>query len=204
MDEKRIIKANGFKLIHLDSQLVPLYADAIHRNDVQSGELTSIISCHFLTPSYVVAYLYSMVKIGKWEDNSFQFYESECLEKDHILKLRVFNSEQELLVWKSGSSLKARLRKDNLNGNSSYAVVADQVLAGTQTKPLNNGWIRVWEERGGSLELPFPNVYVNVKEKPDKRIHIRTYNYIGETPAYQATYVDCRFVGFTDGENFLL
>lgn len=199
MDEKLIMEANGIKLITMDTHLIPLYQD-VNRNDVQSGQLTSLISNHFHNFAYIAAYLYSKIKIGKWENNDFQFYESEGLNEAHILKLRVFNQQQELLVYKSSGSLKARLRKDNLNGSGSYAVIADQVLAGAQTKPPNNGWIQVRHKRGGSLELPLLNAYVI---SSDKRIYIRTYNYIGETPVYQATYEDCRFVGFTDGEHFL-
>lgn len=127
-------------------------------------------------------------------------------DEAHILKLRVFNQEQELLVWKSGNTLKARLRKDNLNGKNCYAVVADHVLAGTRTKPLENGWIRIREKlRGGALTLPFQDAYVDTEKEPDKRIFIRTYNYIDENQVYQSTYVDCRFVGFrfTSGTKFL-
>ena len=47
---------------------------------------------------------------------------------------------------------------------------------------------------------------MDTEKAPDKRIFIRTYNYIDENDenqVYQSTYADCRFVGFTDGTNFL-
>lgn len=204
MDEKRAIKANGLELIQLDSQVLPLYPGNPEQKEVQHGQLIPIISRDFHShPTYVVAYLYSAVIIGKWENDSFLFYEPKNFDEAHILKLRVFNQYQELLVWKSGNTLKARLRKDNLNGRSCDAVVADHVLAGTRTKPLENGWIRIREERGGALTLPFQDAYVDTEKAPDKRIFIRTYNYIDENQVYQSTYADCRFVGFTDGTNFL-
>lgn len=206
MDEKLTINANGLKLIPLKSRVISLYPDDPERNNVQPGQLLSLASRFFKSQAWIIAYLYSSVIVGKWENNSFLFYEPKKFDESRILKLRLFDRDQELFVWKSGTVLKARLRRDDPEGANHYAIIADHVLSGTKSKILENGWIRIWENRGGMLNLPLKNAYVDSENNPKKRIHIRTNNYIGDNEAYQSTYMDCRFVGFTEGEGteFLL
>lgn len=205
MDGKRTVKANGLELIQLDSHILPLFMDNPERNEIQPDQLIPIISTNFNSAAYVLAYLYSAVIVGKFENNEFIFYEPKKFDETHILKLRVFHQEQELLVWKSGNTLKARLRKDDFKGATCEAVVADHVLSGTKTESLGNGWIRISKKRGGVLDLPLQNGYADGEKA---RIFIRTYNYltdISENKAWQSTYCDCRFAGFTQGpdSNFL-
>jgi CRISPR-associated protein (TIGR03984 family) len=81
-------------------------------------------------------------------------------------------------------------------------VVANQVLFGTRKgKNCNERFTEITEDRGTSLILPFANFSVDDKRN---RIHIKTHNYVGYNTVNQAIYVDCRFVGFTDGNGKVL
>ncbi|ETR64861.1 MAG: hypothetical protein OMM_15233, partial [Candidatus Magnetoglobus multicellularis str. Araruama] len=113
MDGKITPPANGLKLINLKSRVIPIYPDSPKRNGIKPNELLPLITKNFVSNAYVIAYLYSYVMVGKWENNSLLFHDPQQFDESKILKLRVFNREQELLVWKSGNELKARLRKDD-------------------------------------------------------------------------------------------
>jgi len=63
---------------------------------------------------------------------------------------------------------------------------------------LGNGFTRIFEKRGTEIILPFTGL--DVKDKTEgKRVFIQIRNYINYNKASQATYIDCRFVGFYNG-----
>jgi len=193
MEEKCKLEANGLKLIELHSHAEPI-------DDIDSDKLDAVIRENFAGRCYVVAWLDYKVLIGIWEDEAFHFYGGEQFEEKYIQRLRVFNQQKEFHVWRSNGRLKGRLRTDNLSGTGSTVVVAHQVLFGTTARALNAHFTEISERRGTKLILPFSNVKVDDKQN---RVFIKTHSYITFNPVHQATYSDCRFVGFTDGQKAL-
>ncbi|MBP6738782.1 MAG: TIGR03984 family CRISPR-associated protein [Leptospiraceae bacterium] len=152
------------------------------------------------TTFYFVAYLDYAVIIGKYENEKlFLPHDKELLPK-FIQKIRIFNQSKELYIWRTSQNgervFKGRLREDNSNNSGSKEiefVQADQVLFGTTSINVNNDFAKLTEDRGTEVVLPFTNINV---DNQDKRIAIRTRNYIGYNEIGQAGYVDCRFVEF--------
>lgn len=193
MEEKCNLEANGLKLIELHS-----YAEPV--NDIDRDKLYVVLRENFAGKCYVVAWLDYKVLIGTWEDEAFHFYKGEQFEQKFIQRLRVFNQQKEFLVWRSNGRLKGRLRTDDFSGTGTTAVVAHQVLFGTTSQALNAHFTEISEVRGTKLILPFSNVKVDNKRS---RVFIKTHNYVTFNAVHQATYSDCRFVAFTDGQTAL-
>jgi len=194
MDTKCQLEANGLKLIELHSAAAPFEV-------IDKAKLNDILANNFAQKSFAVAWLDYKVLIGTWENGDFHFYNNEKFEPKYTQRLRVFNQEKELLAWRSNGSLKGRLRKDDLAGTGSMAIIAQQVLFGTLAKSLDAHFTEISEARGTNLNLPFANLRVNDKRD---RIFIKTHNYIKPNAVHQMSYFDCRFVAFTDREKTLL
>jgi CRISPR-associated protein (TIGR03984 family) len=97
------------------------------------------------------------------------------------------------LIWRTNSGFKGRLRTDN-EGTKTDIIVAYQVLFGTQKgENANEHFTEIKEARGTYLTLPFGNLIIDDKRN---RICIKTHNYVGYNAVNQASYTDCRFVGF--------
>jgi len=86
--------------------------------------------------SFVVAYLDYKVLIGKFTNGSFSFFNNETIEPNILQRIRIFNKNEELLLWRSEGILKGRYRKDD-DGVEVWAVDNYQVLFGTNY-PKNN------------------------------------------------------------------
>jgi CRISPR-associated protein (TIGR03984 family) len=190
MDENLSLETNGLKLIELDSNAEPI-------NDIDRDQLNAVLRENFAGKCYVVAWLDYKVLIGTWENEAFHFYQDEPFEHKFIQRLRVFDREKEIHVWRSHGRLKGRLRTDELSGTGVTAVVAHQVLFGTRHEVLSDHFTEIREQRGTKLILPFSNLTVDDKEN---RVRIQTHNYVRFNPVHQATYCDCRFVAFTEGQ----
>lgn len=161
--------------------------------------LKDIISQRMPGKSYVVAYLDYKVLIGTFDTTGFHFYDGKTFintfKPEYIQKLRIFNKTQEIFIWRSSEGLKGRLRIDE-TGDTAEVVDACQVLFGTKAEPLDGGFTKITENRGTELTLPFSNLSINEDYKRN-RVFIKTRNYIGYNEVNQATYIDCRFVGFS-------
>ena len=93
--------------------------------------------------AWFIAYLYHRVVIGKITDGKFDYFPDEKIPNDvtklNILKLRVFNEDAELFVWKTNlDGYRARLRTDG-QGPEQGIVEAKQVLFGTKAEQLTSG-----------------------------------------------------------------
>ncbi|RLC16534.1 MAG: TIGR03984 family CRISPR-associated protein [Deltaproteobacteria bacterium] len=187
------MKENGLELIELGSA-----SKAIDK--ISEGNIQSVLSGIFEEKSFAVAYLDYKVLIGTWENSTFLFYQGETFENKHIQKLRVFNRDKEVLIWRSNGRFKGRLRVDE-NGSGTDVVIARQVLFGTRLeKSCNGNFTEITEDRGTKIILPFTGINIDDKQN---RICIETYNYVGYNAVCQATYTDCRFVSFCDAEKDL-
>jgi CRISPR-associated protein (TIGR03984 family) len=184
-------RETGLKRIDLDSHTEPI-------SDIDRDKLDMVLRDNFSAGGYVVAWLDYKVLVGTWENGAFHFYRDETFEHKFIQRLRIFNQQKEVHIWRSNGTLKGRLRTDELSGEGVTAVVAHQVLFGTTGRPLNAHFTEISEVlRGTKLILPFLNIEVNAKQD---RVCIKTHNYVKFNPVHQATYCDCRFVAFTDGQ----
>ncbi len=163
------------------------------------AELEEKVREIFNDNGFVVAYLDYKVLIGKFDEGVFVFYDNESFEPRYLQKLRVFNEDKELLLWRQSEDLfRMRLRIDKEGKPMDY-VTARQVLWGTKSEDLGGSWCRIYEERGTELILPVEDPKLVGKEGK-RRVKILTYNYIDFNEVGQAGYVDCRFVRFEGGE----
>jgi CRISPR-associated protein (TIGR03984 family) len=187
-EKKSLDKANGLELYLIKSKAEPL----------SINNLEHALSL-FNSTGYAVAYLDYKVLIGKVNNNGFEFFNNEKIEEKYIQKLRLFNDDKELLIWRDNNGLKGRLRIDG-EGEETFVVDACQVLWGTKKDELGNGWIKLFEDRGTELILPYDEgVIIDNKRN---RLFIMTRNYISFHPeTNQATYFDCRFIKFTNKQS---
>ncbi len=153
---------------------------------------------------WFIAYLFHRVVIGRIKNGEFKYYpdtkNSNDVTLSNLQKLRVFNKDIELFVWRTNlGGYKARLRNDN-EGAEQGAVDAWQVLFGTKANPTNdNNYSVLTEERGTEIILPLSDLGIKESEINDKKgrlcVHTRSYiGFIEDTG--QATYEDVRFVEF--------
>jgi len=170
------------------------------------GEIENLFDAakeHIQKKSSVVLYLDYEVKIGEFENGSFRFFNEDSFDPKYVQRLRIFNKDEELYIWRSGDKIFGRLRKDG-EGEETTIVDVNQVLFGTKAVH-ENGWTRLWEERGTFLIIPGEFE----ADEHKKRVALRTRNYIEymEVKSFpkvretmlapqQATYRDCRFVEF--------
>ncbi|MFW0884778.1 CRISPR-associated protein Csx19 [Candidatus Acidulodesulfobacterium sp. H_13] len=139
--------------------------------------------------SNVVAYLDNEVLIGRYDGN-FSFPEDKRIEKRFIRRLRIFNKDEELHLWRSNGRLNGRYRSDS-EGEETYAIEANQVIFGTKAEICNEYTI-LTEQRGTKITIPGKWETDNKR----MRVAIKTRHYIGYKNGYQAAYVDVRFVKF--------
>lgn len=152
--------------------------------------------------AWFIAYLFHRVVIGRVIDGQFVYYKQT--DKDvtlsNIQKLRVFNKDAELFVWRTNkSTYKARLRKDG-EGEEQGVVDARQVMFGTEVKPAKNdvNYSCLKESRGTEIILPLKDLGIsNSMINAEKgRLCIHTRSYIGYIDDMLASYEDVRFVEF--------
>ena len=139
--------------------------------------------------SFVVAYLDYKILFGKFENDKFVFFNTEKIDIKLIQKVRVFNKDEELYLWRSGKDLCGRVRDDkHLEYEDSI-----QVLVGAKDEEVDADWCLVKESlKGVRFYLP-GNFEINDEKS---KVGIKVRNYIDYTENSLATYVDFRFVEF--------
>ena len=181
------MKTNGLSYLNLKTSSTPVIVNS--DQDILDNSPEG---------AWFVAYLYHRVVIGKFENKQLVYYKQKNndVKLSNILKLRVFNEDSELFVWKTNlGGHRARLRSDG-TGTEQGIVETKQVLFGTEAKPLTDDPVYsvLTEKRGTEIILPIPNLKINDKKN---RMCIKTRSYIGYIEKTgQATYEDVRFVKF--------
>ena len=190
------MKANGLELKKIKTVVQEPKHEDLELKENLDEQLKPWFEERFKKKSYIVSYLDYKVLIGTWENGKCHFHEDGTINPKYIRKLRLFNEDEELFVWRSSDSLNGRYRKDE-EGDETDVVDAKQVLFGTDTDKddLKDGFTRISEKRGTKIVLPFSGLDVKNKTE-DKRVFVQTRNYIGYNDVHQATYIDCRFMGF--------
>lgn len=201
MKNKELILSSG------DSHVRNL--EIFELSDLESFK--SVIKANFVQEGICVFYLDYVVLIGKYDGKDFHFYQNEklephLLEPHFIQKMRLFDEDQELYLWrKNKNQFRGRLRIDGI-GEKTDVVDVEQVLWGTRSKSLGN-YIELCEDRGTKIILPFKNIKIDAQKDPKDRIRILTRNYVSydtNSSYEQAGYVDCRFVAFKNSRGDLL
>lgn len=184
------METNGLELIEIGSTVTRPFESKPDENP------EDVLMENIKEKSFAVVWLDYKVLIGTWDGKDFQFYDNKPFENKYLQRMRVFNKDREMLIYRTGNGFKGRLRIDDKNGTDYWVIVAKQVLFGTKKgEKCNNNYTEITEKRGTSLVLPFGGLDVDDKKE---RIFIKTHNYIDYNAVNQATYVDCRFVDFTD------
>ncbi len=174
-----------------------------------TDELAAFIGCNFTGSGFCVVYLDYRVFVGRYEKKDEQeeaggqmfFYRNRQVEPRFLKRLRVFNQERELFIWRAQGGFRWRLRIDDGTGDTQDGgkevdvVEAEQILWGTRAESICEGWTRIYEDRGTEIILPGENLNVDL----DNRVKLVTRNYIEYNDLGQAGYVDCRFVKFNWG-----
>ncbi len=193
------LKANGLSLKRADSAeeifegIKSLEEGLAKLSPDASFDLLAYLDYRVLTGTYTTG-----------QPPGFQFpKKDDTLEDKYIQKIRIFNENEELLLWRAEGGFNGRLRRDDDTGNSNAFVEANQIVFGTQSEKLAK-FTRLWEERGTEFFVPGDLPVDTEKISLQQRVAIQTRNYIGHIgesggtglePA-QATYIDCRFVKF--------
>ena len=191
------MEENGLKLIKTGSTVTCPFESKPDENP------EDVLIENIKEKSFAVVWLDYKVLIGTWDGKNFQFYADETFENKYLQRMRVFNKDREMLIYRTGNGFKCRLRIDDKDGKETEAIVAKQVLFGTKKDESckDSSYIKITEERGTSLVLPFGGI--DKVDDKEKRIFIKTHNYIDYNAVNQATYVDCRFISFCDNETDL-
>jgi len=193
-EENKMGPINGLEMLEIKTEATTVSAIS------NLNEINKYIKSY----SYVVAYLDYKVLIGSYSSGSFNFPVDKLDELKYIQRMRIFNKNEELLIWRSNGEWKGRYRKDDINGKGTNVVDNNQVLFGTRYPdekhpPLENLTI-ITEDRGTEIKLPFKVESLDEKKNKKNRVKIKTRNYIDFNETHQATYVDSRFIEFTFGE----
>lgn len=143
--------------------------------------------------------LFKNAKAVVWYFDKIQFYKidtylwnSSLRDFNEIVRLRLFDSEKELHLWRSNSVLQGRFRIDG-KGESIEYIETRPYLNGTTFNQTFYGII-VTEDKGINYELPY--VELNDLIGTKNRIALVTRNYIGYSEIRQAGIIDFRFVDF--------
>lgn len=186
--------SSGFELISLLSRVDPIK----HIEILDYNQLSDQISKYIDGNGWVVAYLDYKVLVGRFENRLFSFFRGEIFEPKFMQKIRVFNDERELFIWRQGHDYKARLRVDG-EGEKEECVEARQIIWGTEILCKEDGWTVITEKRGTEIALPLPDLEVG--EENNRRAVLVTRNYIDYKNGCLAGYVDCRMVRLEEGFN---
>ena len=162
-----------------------------------AADVVAVIEKHLINmkSGFAVCWLYHAVLIGSVKDGTLNFHQGVLPDYPRdLLQLRLFDSGQEMFIWRDGSgSFRFRLRQDGTGSELEY-VDAEQLLCGTRGMPLGNGWIELSEDRGVRLVIPVGEEYVPHQDYEFAgRYALITRNYIDYNEIGQAGYVDCRF-----------
>lgn len=149
---------------------------------------------------YIVCWLDYAVLFGIIKNGEIKFYNNELPDfNKYLQKLRVFNDQSELYIWRSGDKFKFRYREDgvsNEDGEKVEYIDADQVMYGSKFNPKDE-FIEVSEKRGIRYKVPrelIGNYSAEDLDNNKKRLVLHTRNYIGYNEIGQAGFIDSRFL----------
>ncbi|MEE9373385.1 MAG: CRISPR-associated protein Csx19 [Saprospiraceae bacterium] len=141
--------------------------------DTENRNKDIVESVKKIEKGFIVLWTYQELIVDKIEDGEVGIINWESIDRNDIVRIRIFNENVEHHYWRSGIELKCRERIDNMDYEETQMAVV-----GTIKKQLQ-----------GLGE--FKTIDTN-KEK----IGIKTYHFYEANKIGQVGYVDMRFVGF--------
>lgn len=167
---------------------------------------------HIDTAMFAVAYMDNGIFIGKFDKNAyvFKFYNNYPLKMEYLQKIRIFNENEELNVWRTFDGDRNFIygfrhiydidNADTASNNAEdgdvrpyYCKDVNQILLGTKIINIEERFVELNEERGLSIVMPNEGFKV---DDGKNRIAIKTRNYIDFGRNFIASYIDARFLKF--------
>jgi CRISPR-associated protein (TIGR03984 family) len=145
---------------------------------------------------FIVCWLDQKILFGRIVDSRPVFQSGEELSSltNYIMKLRAFNEDAEIYLWRAQQGgFSFRLRNDGV-GNPGEYIDAAQLLLGTRSEDLRDGFVRIKEDRGTDFVLPSELLSGHHLDERKNRLVLHTRNYIGQNSIGQVGYVDSRFM----------
>lgn len=155
------------------------------------NQINNVISKKFAENGLIVVWLNYSILFGILKEGKMNFYQGRMPDwKKHLIRIRVFNEQKELLIWKSNRNFKYRLRVDELKRKETEFIDAEQIIWGTKSVLLEGGFSKIQEDRGVEFIVPFSNLNLSV----NKRLVLITRNYLDYNEIKQVGIIDTRFV----------
>ena len=156
-----------------------------------ANQINSVISKNFAENGLIVVWLNYSILFGMLKEGKMNFYQGQMPDwKKHLIRIRVFNEQKELLIWKSNRNFKYRLRVDEPKREETEFIDAEQIIWGTKSVLLEGGFSKIQEDRGVEFTVPFSNLKLSV----NKRLVLITRNYLDYNEIKQVGIIDTRFV----------
>jgi len=173
-----------------------MYTIKCIKSSVEKGEVNSDLNSFIINKineGFIICWLHYEVLFGKIENNGFTFYSNLTSNlKKYLIKLRAFNDKDEIYLWKHDDKLSFRYRKDG-EGTDWEIIDAKQVMFGTNSRDLGNGFTEIKEKRG--IKYIVPTEFLNGRSLSIKaRLMLITRNYIYDNELGQANFIDSRFL----------
>ncbi|MHA1284121.1 MAG: type III-D CRISPR-associated protein Csx19 [Promethearchaeota archaeon] len=145
----------------------------------------------------IVCWLNHRLLFGNIINKEFIFVEKNSIDfNKHLLRLRVFNDQKEILIQKRLNDFQYRLREDNNGGKNQEYIDAEQIIFGTKSKPIDNKFSEVIEDRG--IKIIIPSDWLQNKQLSlQTRLILKTRNYLDYNNYGQISIIDCRFIEIT-------
>ncbi len=156
----------------------------------ETGSLNELLS-KFPIDGKVIAHCMNELKFGLYTGGKFVFADDSELDEKYLLQLRIFNSNQELLLQRDGDVFQARYITDTPDDNGSQEYVdSHSPLFGDRdtAAKLPQGFVRLVES-GRKISMTIP------ADKTAKNYLLITRSYITyDEKTGQAGYGFWRFV----------
>ncbi len=179
-------------------RIVPGFSKVIYSGEVKDNLESFILGR--LKNGYIGCWLYNEVLFGRIKDGKISFYNDEIPNFErYAMRIRAFNENEEIHIWKSDGRFLCRYRKDG-EGESCEYIDAQQVMLGTKSAKCGD-FCEITENIGAKYMVP--SEFLNgFSLSPNRRLILKTRNYIGYNEIGQAGFVDSRFVKiYVWGEN---
>lgn len=192
-----------------------LILETCKKNHITSGskewnEIIQDAKNHFadkVAKTFVI--MDSGVCLGSFVDGEFNMPKKLPLLPEYVRKVRLFNNDSELHIWRSDSDepnifhfrLRVDIKPDNNNDEEVQEYYkAYQLLWGTlEVLSDDENWVVLKEDRG--IELLVKCSILRTEDiKKNNRLWLVTHNYIGYNEIGQAGFNDCRFVDIVGEE----
>lgn len=150
---------------------------------------------------HVLSYQDNALLMGTYKDGSFCFFDNNLFSFSSVQKIRIFNRDKEWLLWRTGvtyengticNHLTGRIRTDGI-GDTVYVKEINQLLVGTKQDSYNNGFERLFEDRGFEIVKP-----LLIPITTGKRMYqaVLTRNYLEQWDNGQLSYCDARMLDY--------